>query len=397
MRALLAATRLPFLPTPQGKGVAPDTHPLNAARARSTALQHADVAVLLGARRDWMLHFGAPPKWSRGVRFVRVGLDAGTRDGNEKPDDVALVGDVASVCEQLTEALRGWNFEPRPLPGGVTFPELLGRAARANAVRARAKAEERKMPMTLHRALEVIRRTLATCTPPGNDQDEEEDEGGGIVYVSEGANTMDVARSVFDVNKPRRRLDAGANATMGVGMGYAIAAHAYYNPPLFPGESRGKAQQRTKVVCLEGDSAFGFSAMEVETMARYDMDVLIFVMNNGGVYHGDADSEAEWQALQRASREAASTVARPGDEGRREAEEPRGLRSTSLGWETRYEALAEMCGGEGRCVRTEGELEEATRQGFESDKLCVVNVIIESGKGAKLEFAWQAGTKASKL
>ena len=163
---------------------------------------------------------------------------------------------------------------------------------------------------------------------------------------------------------------------MGVGLGYAIAAHAAYNGPAAEAHS-GPSQGSKKVVCLEGDSAFGFSAMEVETMARYNMDILVFVLNNGGVYHGDSDDAAHWLSLQ------ANT-----DEGKQG-----GLRSTSLGWEVGYEKLAEMCGGVGFLVRTPEELERATREGFRSGKICVVNVIIESGKGAKLEFGWQASGK----
>ncbi|KAJ9648335.1 hypothetical protein H2199_001189 [Coniosporium tulheliwenetii] len=137
---------------------------------------------------------------------------------------------------------------------------------------------------------------------------------------------MDISRSVFPVEHPRLRLDAGTYATMGVGLGYTIAAHEAYNAsPSSPEAVSGPKPGRKKIVALEGDSAFGFSAMEVETMARYQMDVLIFVMNNGGVYHGDSDSAEEW-------------LERQGGSG------GKGLRSTSLGWEVRYEKIAEAWG-----------------------------------------------------
>ena len=143
--------------------------------------------------------------------------------------------------------------------------------------------------------------------------------------------------------------------------------------------------KRKKVVCFEGDSAFGFSAMEVETMARYGMDVLIFVMNNGGVYHGDSDSPSVWNTLQQ------KTVT--GATG--------GLRSTSLGWQVGYEKVAEMCGGKGWLVRSEAELLAAVREGWQSEVVGVVNVVIEAGEDQKLSFGWQSGgakeTKAAKL
>ena len=115
-------------------------------------------------------------------------------------------------------------------------------------------------------------------------------------------------------------------------------------------------------------------------MARYGMDVLIFVINNGGVYHGDSDDAASWSELQ----------------GKTLRGEEHGLRSTSLGWEVGYEKIAEACGGVGFLVRTEGELERATREGFEEGRVCVVNVVVEAGEGGKLEFGWQGGGKEGK-
>lgn len=106
-------------------------------------------------------------------------------------------------------------------------------------------------------------------------------------------------------------------------------------------------------------------------MSRYGMDILIFVLNNGGVYHGDSDTADEWLQLQQTN----------------------GLRSTSLGFEVRYEKLAEACGGVGFLVRTPEELARATEEGFREGRVCVINVIIEAGKGAKLEFGWQATGK----
>lgn len=200
---------------------------------------------------------------------------------------------------------------------------------------------------------------------------------------------MDISRSIFPVSYPRLRLDAGTHATMGVGMGYAIAAHVAYNGlGATPGEAGinvteavGKPGKK-KVVSLEGDSAFGFSAMEVETMARYGMDILIFVINNGGVYHGDTDDAARWKELQEAT--LGSGNLDPG---------AKGLRSTSLSFGTRYEDLATMVGGLGLVARTPEEVEAATRKGWECGKVCVVNVMVGKGEGGKLEFGWQASSK----
>ncbi|KAI9825259.1 MAG: hypothetical protein M1832_001293 [Thelocarpon impressellum] len=337
-----------------GKGVLPDSHPQNTASARSTALQHADVVLILGARLNWILHFGEPPKWNPEARFIQVDISAEEIGRNRCDATIGLVGDVAVIARQLLGALEGWRWNSSV----SDFLSRLDKAKRKNEDAAAGKAKEEKLPMTYSRTFDVIRSTLHRLSTPAN---------GDVVYVSEGANTMDISRSVFPVEHPRLRLDAGTHATMGVGLGYAIAAHEAYNGPDAEGSS-GPAQGK-KIVALEGDSAFGFSAMEVETMARYGMDVLIYVINNGGVYHGDSKSADDWLRLQRAS------LSGKGESG---------LRSTSLSWEVGYEKIADACGGLGFLVRTPAELEEATVKGFEAKVPVVVNVIIEAAAAKKL-------------
>lgn len=85
-----------------------------------------------------------------------------------------------------------------------------------------------------------------------------------------GANTMDIARTVFSQYYPRNRLDAGSFGTMGLGLGFAIAAQV--------------VDMKRRVVCIEGDSAFGFSGMELETACRLNLPILFIVINNNGIY-----------------------------------------------------------------------------------------------------------------
>ena len=98
---------------------------------------------------------------------------------------------------------------------------------------------------------------------------------------------MDIPRSVFPAEHSRLRLDTGSYVTMGADLGYAIAVHEAYNS--LAAEASWGTSSRKKIVAIEGDSAFGFSGMEVETMARFQMDVLIFVIDNGGIYFGDSN------------------------------------------------------------------------------------------------------------
>ncbi|KAL2062956.1 hypothetical protein VTL71DRAFT_6028 [Oculimacula yallundae] len=362
IKSLVEATGIPFLPTPMGKGVLPDSHALNASSARSAALRGADIVLVLGARLNWILHYGEAPKWDADVKFIQVDLCAEEIGKNNNHAELGIVGDINIIVAQLCSLLAGWQYGHT----SSLYTKALQASKQKNEATAARVAKIEKTPMTYHQTFDIIKQTLHRLSPP---------EDGNVVYISEGANTMDISRSVFPVEAPRLRMDAGTHATMGVGLAYAIAAHCAYNLPNPEGQA-GSAS-RKKVVCLEGDSAFGFSMPEVETMARYNMDVLIFVINNGGIYHGDCEDADKWLQLQAKSID--------GGVG--------GLRSTSLGYEVRYEKMAEMCGGKGYFVRTPEELATATEEGFLCNVPVVVNVVIECGASNKLEFAWQKSTQ----
>ena len=354
IRQLICQTGIPFLPTPMGKGVLPDSHASNTASARSAALRNADVVLILGARLNWILHYGEEPKWNPAAKIIQVDISAEELGRNNGDPSLGVVGDINFVTTQLLSSLSGWKYDPFS-----PFIQTLKASEAKNEATAAKAAKVDNIPMTYARIFSIIKETLHKLSPP---------EEGGIVYVSEGANTMDISRSIFPVHHPRLRLDAGTHATMGVGLGYAIAAHCAYNLPS-PEAASGPSTAHKKVICLEGDSAFGFSLAEVETMARYGMDILIFVINNSGVYHGDSEDLDAWLEMQK------QTIAGSGKGG---------LRSSSLGWEVGYEKIAEMCGGKGYLVRTPEELAVATEEGFTAKVPVVVNVIIESGKAQKL-------------
>merc|ERR1712087_854153 len=89
------------------------------------------------------------------------------------------------------------------------------------------------------------------------------------IIMNEGSDTMDIGRTVLNNYFPRKRLDAATWGTMGVGTGQAIAA-ALVSPN--PG-----------CVAVMGDSAFGFSGMELEVIARYNLPVVIVIINNNGI------------------------------------------------------------------------------------------------------------------
>lgn len=330
-----------------GKGVVPDSSPYNFSAARSTALKEADVVLVLGAKLNWILSFGLPPKWKPSAKIIQVDICADELGKNGGHSTLSLVGDVGLVVDQLVAHLGGWRWQGH----SSAFYRTLQSAKSRNEEKAAKKAAINKLPMTFEKSFAIIKSTLNSLSVPAD---------GDIIYVSEGANAMDISRSIFTMEHPRTRLDAGTYATMGVGLGYAIAAYAAYNFPRPEGSAGSRG--RKKIVAIEGDSAFGFSAMEVDTMARFQMDVLIFVMNNSGLYKGDTDSAEKWRERQSA------TAVGTG----------KGLSAMSLGYETDYQKIAEMAGGIGFVVRTPEELKEATEKGFKARVPVVVNVIIDT-------------------
>lgn len=317
-----------------------DTHPLCVSAARSKALQEADVVLLIGARLNWILHYGHGPRWNTNVRFIQIDI-APEEIGNNRNDTLPLLGDIQLVVSQLVQSIDRLELNQSYVAG-------LLEKVKSNAKKMKAsgqKGGDRDI-LNYQSAFGVIKGLLP-------EQD--------VVYVSEGANTMDIGRSFFDVHQPRHRIDAGTGATMGVGMGYAIAAQTYY------GSSK-------KVVSIVGDSAFGFSAMELETAIRSKLPLLIIVINNNGIYHG-LDEEEYNSSLENGT-----------------------LPTTSLSPETRYDMISQACGGKGWLVKDKIELEAALKEALVSNhQTCVINVLIAPGGRQKLSFAWMQKTEKPKL
>uniref|UniRef100_A0A8B9L6J6 2-hydroxyacyl-CoA lyase 1 n=1 Tax=Astyanax mexicanus TaxID=7994 RepID=A0A8B9L6J6_ASTMX len=334
IKELVELSGLPFLPTPMGKGVLPDDHPNCVSAARSKALLQADVVVLLGARLNWILHFGFPPRFSPHVKVIQVDLCAEELSNNVRAA-AALLGDVRAVVGQLVESLRSdrWRY-----PSDTEWWVKLREKMASNAQISKALALSTALPMNYYTAFHHIAELLPK----------------DCIIVSEGANTMDIGRTMLLNRYPRHRLDAGTFGTMGVGPGFAVAAAVLE-----------KAQQTGKrVVCVEGDSAFGFSGMEVETMCRYKLPVIIIVINNNGIYSGvDA---ATWKEMEKMGD--MTTIAPP----------------VTLLPEARYEQVMSAFGGRGYLVRTAEELRSALQQSLrDTDNPSLLNVLIDPASDRK--------------
>jgi oxalyl-CoA decarboxylase len=235
------------------KGLLPDNHPQCVAAARSAALGKADVVMLVGARLNWLLAHGKGKPWSGTTRFVQVDISPTEMDSN-RPIEAPVVGDIKSAMQAFNAALKPGQIKP-----SREWTDALGRTKQENIEKMAARLNADPSPMNFSSALRAVRNALSRHDD--------------VYIVNEGANTLDFGRNIIDMDKPRHRLDTGTWGVMGIGMGYAVAAAVVTGKP---------------VVAIEGDSAFGFSGMELETICRYKLPVVTVIFNNNGIYRGDA-------------------------------------------------------------------------------------------------------------
>ncbi|KAK6128484.1 hypothetical protein DH2020_037768 [Rehmannia glutinosa] len=326
---LVESTGIPFLPTPMGKGLLPDTHELAATAARSLAIGKCDVALVVGARLNWLLHFGKAPKWSKDVKFILV--DISKEEIELRKPFLGIVGDAKDVIGLLHKEIKD-----DPFCLGKTHPwvEAIRNKTKDNVAKMEVQLAKDVVPFNFMTPMRIIRDAILGVGGPAP------------ILVSEGANTMDVGRAVLVQTEPRTRLDAGTWGTMGIGLGYCIAAAV--------------ASPDRLVVAVEGDSGFGFSAMEVETLVRYQLPVVVIVFNNGGVYGGDRRNPEEITGPYKDDPAPTSFV--PG---------------------AAYHLLLEAFGGKGYLAATPDELKSALAESFSAKKPSVINVTIDPYAGAE--------------
>lgn len=243
-RQLVECLQVPFIPSPMGKGVIPDNHPLNVQSARTYALRNADLVIMAGARFNWIFHFGQPPRFASDVKVIQIDIDP-LEIGNGLPVAVGLAGDAKAVFGQmLSEA--GHN--------------------KRNILSSWAKALEAERLVNA----EVIARFVNSSDHPMNLY-QMYDEAANILdrdafVTSDGENAMAISRIMVPNYLPRHRLDAGVSGCMGVSVPYAIGVQVA-NP--------GK-----RVISFNGDYAFGFNGFEVETAVRNKLPIVFIVANN---------------------------------------------------------------------------------------------------------------------
>jgi oxalyl-CoA decarboxylase len=323
IRALIEKTGIPYLPMSMAKGLLPDTHAQSAAAARSYVLAESDVVLLVGARLNWLLSHGKGKTWGQdkgAKQFIQIDISPTEIDSNV-PIAAPLIGDIGSCVSALLEGIgAGWPQPP------AQWAAAIAQRKDKNLSKMAETLAQNPSPMNFHSALGAIRNVV-------------KDRPDAIV-VNEGANTLDFARSIVDMYEPRKRLDCGTWGIMGIGMGFAVGAAVTTGKP---------------VIAIEGDSAFGFSGMEVETICRYDLPVCVVVFNNNGVYKG-TDVNAT------AGKDPAPTVFVKG---------------------ARYELLMQAFGGQGVTARTPDELTRALQEAIASGKPTLINAVIDETAGTE--------------
>ena len=327
IRALIETTGIPYLPMSMAKGLLPDTHVQSAAAARSYVLPEADVVMLIGARLNWLLSHGKGKTWGGktskdwgGQKFIQIDISPTEMDSNVRID-APLVGDIGSCVSALLTGIGSSWQKPQ-----AEWLDAIAERKDKNIAKLAETLARDPSPMNFHSALNVV-RDIVKANPDA-------------MLVNEGANALDFTRSIVDMYQPRKRLDVGTWGIMGIGMGFAVAA---------------AVETGLAVIAIEGDSAFGFSGMEVETICRYHLPVCIVVMNNNGVYRG-TDVNPTGGA------EVAPTV---------------------FVKDARYEKLMEAFGGIGVHVTTPGALRKAMEEAIRSKKPTLINAVIDETAGTE--------------
>ena len=327
IRALIERTGIPYLPMSMAKGILPDTHEQSAAATRSYVLPEADVVMLIGARLNWLLSHGKGKTWGGksskdwgGQKFVQIDISPQEADSNVRID-APVVGDIGSCVSALLAGI-GANWPKPPADWLAAIAERKNK----NVAKMAETLTQNPTPMSFHSALNVV-RDIVKANPDA-------------ILVNEGANALDFTRSIVDMYKPRKRLDVGTWGVMGIGMGFSVAAAVVSGQP---------------VIAIEGDSAFGFSGMEVETICRYNLPVCVVIMNNNGVYRGDE--------------------ANPTGGG-----DPAPLVFVK---DARYEKLMEAFGGVGVHATNPAELRKAMEEAIRSRKPTLINAVIDETAGTE--------------
>lgn len=283
------------------------------ARSRKAALAEADLVLLFGTPLDFRLSYGQAPAWNESCRLVQVDLDP-AEPGRNRPADVAIPGDSAAVMLQLLGQgdLGGGNFLRQEWLGRLRAVEETQRAKMAAGLTSAAVPVD---PLRLCAEVDAVL-------------------GEDVLLVGDGGDFVATAAGVVRVRQyPAGWMDPGPLGTLGMGMGFAMAARL--------------ARPQSQVVLFLGDGAAGLNLMEVEAAVRQQLAFTVVIGNDGA-----------WTQIRRGQ------VQMFGAE-----------RAVATGLDfTRYDQAAAALGAHGEYVEHPDQLRPALERALAAGRVAVVNV-----------------------
>ena len=303
---------LPVITNGQGRGILPGGHSLLVTRARSVAFAEADLVIVAGVPLDFRLRYGAFGPKDAPAAVVHV-ADSPGGIATHCPLAAAASGDLSLFFTALADACGA-----RPA-GDMEWLARLRGTARTAAARDTPLLETEASPVHPMRVYGELLRQL--------DDD--------AVVIGDGGDFVSFAGRLIEPAFPGRWLDPGPYGCLGTGLGYAMAARL--------------AHPSSQVVLLLGDGAAGLSLMDVDTLVRHNLPVVMIVGNNSawGLEKGPMRAVYGYDV------------------------------AADLRPETRYDQVVSALGGAGELVTEPGQIAPALRRAFDSSTPYLVNVLTD--------------------
>lgn len=319
LSALIERYRIPFICSPMGLGFLPDKPPLCCNSAPHVLQSEADVVLLVGARLDWNFRYGY--ELAPNVKLIHLDIVQQDMGRNVEPT-VRLVGDGRTILDALLRQLQRLSADVSHTDFHVTWLKRLATKCETTVVGKQPKINARYMEAVIS-PYQLMNEIQAVLPPE-------------VVTILDGNMSMLMAQQVLAAPSPLSRLTSGSNGCLGVGVAFAIGAKL--------------AAPQRPVVAICGDLAFGLTAMELETAIRYDLSLVIIVVNNGGnggrliqqTYFDDFDSPV--------------ATFHPG---------------------SRYEKIVHAFGGEGHFIERIEEIQPTLRHALANGGVHLLNVMVD--------------------
>mgnify|MGYP001342656226 FL=1 len=322
LRQMVETLGMPYIPSPMGRGFIPDDHPMNMSAARSAIMGNSDVVLIVGSRLNWMFGFGR--QFGADTKIIHIDIEA-EEIGFNRPAEVGIVGDAKAVLQQILTEMEGRTAGVAERAEEGPWLTALREKVDSNAESMQSRLTSDANPIVTHRLLHEISQVFPRDT----------------IFTVDGQQTLAAGRQVLQSHTPASRLNSGSNGCMGVGVPFAVGAKL--------------ARPDAPVVSVNGDCAFGFNSMEMETAVRHGVPIVFIINNNSGIVGG---------ALERG-------MGLP---------EGYGERVATYTPDIRYDKIMEAFGGHCENVTEPSEIKAALERAFQATKegkTACVNVMSE--------------------